>query len=229
MNLLLSVFFLACGPKKTDPEPPPVTEPPVEETVVEEPVVEEPEPEPEPQLESNVDLNATMTFADGTTKKAHIIRIERNKKFNGQEEWIDKPSKLRVELQRGKELKEVTFEEIQKITIKPTGKKKIDSDCNFESEYEPRLYYCKQATTSKAFLKDGTSWAISDDSLYKWRVYFEDQSNYDFWLKTHRVLEQEADVVGLNDSDTNNDLIAKLKEQLVNDITTTLMVQIEFE
>lgn len=229
MNLLLSVFFLACGPKKADPEPPPVTEPPVEETVVEEPVVEEPEPEPEPEIESNIDLNATMTFADGSTKKAHIIRIERNKKFNGQEEWLEKSSKLKLELQRGKELKEVSFEEIQKITIKPTGKEKNDSDCNFESEYEPRLYFCKQATTSKAFLKDGTSWAISDDSLYKWRVYFEDQSNYDFWLKTHRVLQQEESVVGLNDSDINNDLIAKLKEQMVNELTTTLMVQIEFE
>jgi hypothetical protein len=227
MTTLLSVFLLACGPKNTEPEQPPAMEAPPVEAPVEEPVVEEPEPEPD--IISNIDLNATFTFADGSSKKAHVVRVERNKKFNGKEEWLEKESKLKVELQRGKELKEVSFDEITKITIKPTGTTKNDNDCNFESNYEPRLYFCKQATTSKAFLKDGTSWAISDDSMYKWLFYFEDQSSQEFWLKTHRVIEQEESMVGLNDSDVNNDLIAKLKEQMVTELTTTLLVQIDFE
>lgn len=230
MNAFLYVFLLACGPKKTDTELPILLTPP-EEAPVEEPVAEEPEPEPEPEpeVESNIDLNATLTFADGSSKKAHIIRLERNKKFNGKDEWLDKASRLTIEISRGQELKEVSMEDVKKITIKPTGTKKNDSDCNFESEYEPRLYYCQQPTVSKVFLKDGTSWAVSDDSLYKWRVFFEDQSSYEFWLKTHRVLEQEESMVGLNDSDINNDLIGKLKEQMITEITTTMLVDIAFE
>jgi hypothetical protein len=216
---------LACGPKNTEPEQSPAIEVPPVEAPIEEPIIEESEPD----IVSNIDLNATFTFADGSTKKAHIIRVERNKKFNGKEEWLEKESKLKVELQRGKELKEVAFDEITKITVKPTGVTTKDNDCNFESNYEPRLYFCKQATISKAFLKDGTSWAISDDSLYKWQFYFEDQSTHQFWLKTHRVLEQEESMVGLNDSDVNNDLISKLKEQMVTELTTTLLVQIDFE
>ena len=231
MNAFIYVFLLACGPQKTEPEKPAVLTPPVEKPV-EVPVVEEPEPEPEPEpaVESNIDLNATLTFADGTSKKSHIIRMERNKKFNGKDEWLDKTSRLTLEIKRGKkETKEVSITDVQKITIKPTGTKKNDSDCNFESEYEPRLYYCQQPTISKVFLKDGTSWEISDDSLYKWRVFFEDQSSNEFWFKTHRVLEQEESMVGLNDSDVNNDLIGKLKEQMISEISSSMLVEIAFE
>ena len=59
--------------------------------------------------------------------------------------------------------------------------------------------------------------------------YFDDDTTQSFWLNTHRVLEQEEESVGMNDSDINNDLIAKLKEQLSTELTSTLVVEISFE
>ena len=142
-------------------------------------------------------------------------------------EWTDKKSRLSIEISKGSEIKEVDYSEIKKITIVPTSTKKNDSDCNFESDYEPRLYWCKQATKSKAYLKDGSVWSIDDK--YKWQFYFDDDSTQSFWLNTYRVLEQEEEAVGMNDSDINNDLIGKLKEQLAVELTSTMVVQINFE
>ena len=225
MNLSV-IFLLACGPKeptKTIPEA--VTPPPEEVAPPPEPTA--PEPPPEPEIESNADFNATFKLADGSSKSGHVIRLEKNKKYNGMGEWTDKKSRLSIEISKGSEIKEVDYSEIKKITIVPTSTKKNDSDCNFESDYEPRLYWCKQATKSKAYLKDGSVWSIDDK--YKWQFYFDDDSTQSFWLNTYRVLEQEEEAVGMNDSDINNDLIGKLKEQLAVELTSTMVVQINFE
>ena len=226
MNLL-AFFFLACGPKepaKTTPEV--VTPPPAEKPA--EPIIPEPvEEPPPPAIVSNADLNVTLTFADGSTKSGHVIRIEKNKKYNGMGEWREKKSRLTMELTRGNDLKDVQFSDLSKITIKPSSTKKADSDCNFESDYDPRLYWCKQATISKAFLKDGTSWKLEDQ--YKWKFYFEDESTSEFWVNTHRVLEQESGSVSITDSDINNDLIAKLQEQLATELSANMLVQIDIQ
>jgi len=232
MTTLLAFFLLACGGK--DPEknttPEVNTTPPVPEETVSEPEAA-PEPEEvvpeEPVIESNIELNVTLTMADGNTKKGKVIRVERNKKYNGLAEWLDKDSKLKIDLMRGKEYKTVALNEVTKITIKPVGKKLNDSDCNFESDYEPRLYFCKQPTTSKAFLPDGTSWEI--DNLYKWMFYFEDNSTTELWLSTHQVLEQEESSGTIGDNAVNNELIAKLKQQMVDELNSTHIVQIDFE
>ena len=231
MTALLSFFLLACGGKDPQPttDPDVNTAPPVPEEKVEPEPVPEPEeviPE-EPMVESNIDLNLTLTMADGSTKKGKVIRVERNKKYNGLEEWLDKESKLSIDLIRGKEYKTVTFNDLTKITIKPEGKGLNDSDCNFESNYEPLMYFCKQPTISKAFLTDGTSWQI--DNLYKWKFYFEDKSEMELWLSTHRVLEQEEFSGSIGDNSVNNELIAKLKQKMVDELNSTHIVRIDFE
>ena len=230
MTTLLSFFLLACGGKDPQPTTPEVdTTPPVpEEATTPEPVPEPEEVVPEePVIESNIELNVTLTMADGSTKKGKVIRVERNKKYNGLEEWIEKDSKLQVDLMRGKEYKSVALTDMTKITIKPTGKKLNDSECNFESNYEPIMYYCEQKTVSKAFLTDGTSWQI--DNLYKWKFYFEDKSEMEFWLSTHRVLEQEEFSGSIGDNSVNNELIAKLKQKMVDELNSTHIVRIDFE
>ena len=230
MTTLLSFFLLACGGKDPQPTTAEVdTTPPVpEETTAPEPVPEPEEVVPEePMIESNIELNITLTMADGSTKKGKVIRVERNKKYNGLEEWIEKDSKLKVDLMRGKEYKSVALTDMTKITIKPKGKELNDSECNFESDYEPIMYFCKQPTISKAFLADGTSWQI--DNLYKWKFYFEDKSEMEFWLSTHRVLEQEEFSGSIGDNSVNNELIAKLKQKMVDELNSTHIVRIDFE
>lgn len=226
-GIFLSTLFFACGskePAKTAPIP--KEEPPQEEPAQIEPEVpEEPEPEPDPGIESNVDFKATLTFADGSTKSGRVVRVERNEKYNGMGNWIEKERKLKVDLTAGSEFLQAPWSDIKKIVIKPTSTRKKDSDCNFESDYDPRLYFCKQTTKSTAITNDGKKWGI--DNKYKWRFYFEDESNTDFWIQTFRVMEQEEGNVRLTDSNVNHDLIGKLKETMSTALQSTMLVQID--
>ena len=230
LSLFIYSLLLACGskePPKTDPIPkeePPVVEEPAQPEEVAEP---EAPVEPEPMIESNVDINVTLTFADGSTKAGRVIRVERNEKYNGMGGWLDTERKLKVDLTAGSEFLQAPWADVKKITIKPTSTNKKNSDCNFESDYTPRLYFCKQTTTSTATTKDGKKWEV--DNKYKWRFTFEDESNTDFWIQTFRVLEQEDGNVRLTDSNVNHDLIGKLKETLATAMKSTMLVQIDIE
>ena len=163
-------IMIACGPKEA---PPAVVEPPIQNTAapVEEEIVAEPAEEPIPTFPSNVDLQISLTYADGTTKNGHLIRIERSERFYGTDDgiWLDSDKKIKLELSTSSGgWQQTPWTDISKIKVSPG---KVDFNCEYSSEWNPWMYACAVKTISTATTKDGKKWDV--DSKFKWRFYIE--------------------------------------------------------
>lgn len=212
-SMLLTLSF-ACGEKKAAVE---IPTPPLEEVVEEvvEPVaeevpVEEIAPEPDPKPVSNVDFNTTLTFSDGTSVSGHVIRVERSSDFYGMKEWYDKESRLTIFAESGSTAKDLSWTEIKSISVSP---KSGDISCVYESAWSPWLYICTNKTNTSLVDAEGTKWGV--DSKNKWRFFFEDETEVEFWIQNYRALEQDSVEIELGmEAYENPELYAALQNEV---------------
>ena len=231
--MILLFFTLACGPKKESQTAPNMEEvsttpPPSTDEIAEENV--EPPPSAFP---SNVNFQAVVTFADGTTKEGHVIRLERSETFEGTDDrtWFEDEKKLRVELSNSSGGWQQTFwKDILEINISVP---RFNPTCLYSSDWMPWLYSCSVTTKSTAKTKDGQVWSV--DTKYKYKMYFEteDPQNPEeiaFWINTHRSIKQDEKVVSLGDPNPeNHNLYLQLQKQLQSEISTTMVTKIVFK
>lgn len=213
MSSMLLTLVFACGEKKTEVEVATPPSAPVEEVVeapIEEPV-EEPMPEPEPKPEPNADFNATLTFSDGTTKSGHVIRVEASTDSYGMKDWLDSESRLTIFAEAGSTAKDLSWNEIKSISIAP---KSSDINCVYESDWSPWLYVCTKKTTTSLVDAEGKKWGAN--ATNKWRFYFDDDTDIEFWIQNIRAMQQDTVEVQLGmDAYENPDLYAQLRNEVV--------------
>ena len=221
MSSMLLTLVFACGEKKTEVEvatPPTPVEEVVESTTEEqaEPV-EEAMPEPEPKPEPNADFNASLTFSDGTTKSGHVIRVEASTDSYGMKDWLDSDSRLTIFAEAGSTAKDLSWNEIKSVSVSP---KSSNIDCVYESDWSPWLYVCTKKTTTSLIDSEGKKW--SGNATNKWRFYFDDDTEIEFWIQNIRAMQQDTVEVGLGmDAYENPDLYAQLR----NDVTEIVYVK----
>ena len=212
MSSMLLTLVFACGEKKTEVEVATPPAAPVEEVVeapVEEPV-EEPMPEPEPKPEPNADFNATLTFSDGTTKSGHVIRVEASTDSYGMKDWLDSESRLTIFAEAGSTAKDLAWNEIKSISIAP---KSSDINCVYESDWSPWLYVCTKKTTTSLVDAEGKKW--SANATNKWRFYFDDDTDTEFWIQNIRAMQQDTVEVQLGmDAYENPELYSQLRNEV---------------
>ncbi len=226
-TLILTALLVACGPKKA------TTEEPVEPANTAAPAVapeteEEPEPEPEPvALANNANLQVTITFANGTAKSGHVVRIERSEDFFADTGWTMAEEELRISADGGSEYKKLTWKEVSNIAVKP-GTIPADVSCLYDSDFSPWMYDCTLNTTATLTDTSGKRWTV--DNRHKWRLTFDDDSSVEFWLKKHSARQQDAAVVDLDtENPENRDLYIQLQQQLREDVKGDLVVSIRVQ
>jgi hypothetical protein len=212
LNSVLLSLVVACGEKNTAVEVATPPTPPVEEVVeapVEEPeAIEEPMPEPKP--EPNSDFNTTLTFSDGTTKSGHVIRVERSSDFYGMKEWYDSESRLTIFAEAGSSAKDLMWTEVKSITVAP---KSGDISCVYESDWSPWLYICTNKTTTSLVDGEGKKWGV--DAKNKWKFYFDDDTEVEFWIQNIRAMQQDTVEVQLGmDAYENPEIYAQLRNEV---------------
>lgn len=212
MSSMLLTLTFACGEKKTEVEvatPPSASVEEIVEAPVEE-VAEEPMPEPEPKPEPNADFNTTLTFSDGTTKSGHVIRIEASTDSYGMKDWLDSDSRLTIFAESGSTAKDLAWNEIKSISISP---KSSTINCVYESDWSPWLYVCTKKTTTSLIDSEGKKWTAN--ATNKWRFYFDDDTEIEFWIQNIRAMQQDTVEVELGmDAYENPDLYAQLRNEV---------------
>ena len=182
------------------------------------------EPEPEPELPSNADFNATVSHADGSSTSGHVRRVERSEGWYGEKGWTDKAAKVTVTLEgNGTEI-ESEWKDIKSVTIKYGAK--ADIDCQFDSEYTPIMYMCVLKSTGTVSHTDGKSWTAGN--RHKWRFLFDDGTVEEFWIKKLPEREQEAGNAEIGDgSQQNYALYEKLQKQVLERAGSSAVTKIE--
>ena len=213
MSSMLLTLVFACGEKKTEVE---VATPPTEpvEEVVEVPVDDADEPVeelmPEPKPEPNADFNTTLTFSDGTSKSGHVIRVEASTDSYGMKDWLDSESRLTIFAEAGSTAKDLAWNEIKSISIVP---KSNATNCVYESDWSPWLYVCTKKTTTSLIDSEGKKW--SANATNKWRFFFDDDTEVEFWIQNIRALQQDTIEVELGmDAYENPDLYTQLRNEV---------------
>ena len=170
------------------------------EEVVEEvsPTVEEaPPPPPEP----NADFQATLVFADGTTKQGTWSVLSESSDWYAEDGWVDSGSKADLlSLESGDNAEDVTWEQIGAIDIRYG--RTSDVDCQYDSTFNPWMYMCVLKSTPTIRTTDGKSWTTT--ARHKWKFTFADESEVAFYLYKLPNREQDTEEVGFGDSDRQN-------------------------
>jgi len=181
-------------------------------------------PEPEPELPSNADFNATVSHADGTTTAGHVKRVERSEGWYGEKGWTDKAAKITVTLEgNGTEI-ESEWKDIKSVSIKYGSK--ADIDCQFDSEYTPIMYMCVLQSTGTVSHSDGKTWTAGN--RHKWRFHFDDGTVEEFWIKKLPEREQESGTAEIGDgSEQNYELYEKLQKQVLDRAGSSAVTNIE--
>ncbi|MCB9777206.1 MAG: hypothetical protein H6742_01415 [Alphaproteobacteria bacterium] len=219
---LYALIFTASAGKKsktTEEAPPPPPPPAVEEDAADDEAMDEATPEEPPApapVVPNVDLTVTLTFGDGSSKAGHVVRIERSEDFYGEEGWLDDAKKLVVEGEAGTTLEMKPWATIKSVTVTP-GKVPADVSCTYSTEMTPWMYDCTLKTPTKMVTSDGKTWTVAN--RHKWRFFFDDDTEVEFWLAKHSAREQDETVVDIyTENPENYDLYAKLQERLKNEV-----------
>ncbi len=212
LSSMLWMLSIGCGEKKTEVEVATPVEAPVEvvEEVVEEIVEEVPMPDPKPV--SNVDFNATINFSDGSSKSGHVIRVEVSSDFYGMKDWLDKESRLTLFAESGSTAKDLAWTEIKSISVSP---KSGDINCVYESDWMPWLYICTNKTNTSLVDLEGKKWGV--DAKNKWKFYFDDEEEVEFWIQNYRALQQDTVEVELGmEAYENPELYSQLQNEVKN-------------
>lgn len=209
-SMLLSLVF-ACGEKKSEVEVAAPVAPVEEAPIVEEPApVEEPMPVEDPKPEPNADFNTTLTFSDGTTKSGHVIRVERSSDLYGMKDWHDSESRLTIFVESGSTAKDLAWTEVRSVSVSPRSG---DINCVYESDWSPWLYICTNKTNTSVVDAEGKKWGV--DAKNKWRFYFDDDTEAEFWIQNIRALQQDTVEIQLGmDAYENPELYAQLRNEV---------------
>jgi hypothetical protein len=179
---------------------------------------EAPTPELALHKADNADLTVTLTFADGTSKKGHVRRIEVSKDWYGETEWSDSAARLTVTLEAAGSETELTWAELSSVSIIPKSVSK-DASCTYDSGYTPWMYTCELATTATARAKDGRRFVVADH--HKWRFVFDDDTQQEFWIYKLPAREQDEGGVEFGlDHGENYAIYGNLQQQLRSDVRT---------
>ncbi len=179
---------------------------------------EAPTPELAPRKPDNADLNVTLTFADGTTKKGHVRRIEVSKDWYGETEWSDAAGRLTITLEAAGSEAELTWAELSSVSITPKSVSR-DASCTYDSGYTPWMYTCELATTATARARDGRRFAVADH--HKWRFVFDDDTQQEFWIYKLPARQQDEGGVEFGlDHGENYAIYGNLQQQLRSDVRT---------
>ena len=228
--LLTLLLAVGCGGKKAPPEAAAAPASPPASAAAPTPA-----PPPEPEVDeppappaSNIDLNVTMRFADGSVKTGHVKRVERSTDFFGEEDWDDSGRKLVIEAEAGTVAKDLPWTQVKSVSVF-AGRVPADVSCTYNTEYTPWMYDCTLTTTGKVVDTTGKTWTISNRN--KWRFTFSDDSTVEFWLYKYAARQQDDHVVDLDTTNPENlDLYAKLQGDLrqavkSKDFVTSIQVQ----
>jgi hypothetical protein len=221
---LLLCFTLACGPKKS---PTPAVSgdtpnAPAESVPTTTPVLE-PEPEPEPALVPNADFQATLSFADGSTKSGHVVRIERGEDFFADKGWTDRASRLTLGLEQGDEAIDADWSSVKTIDIRYA--RTTDIDCLYDSTFNPWMYMCVLKSSPSIRTTDGKSWTST--SRHKWKFTFEDESTVEFYVyKLPNRIQDDKEVEFGGAESQNFALYKQLQDGLVEILKTTAIKRI---
>ena len=220
---LSALLLIACGPKKA-PESPVAPAPETTEA----PPAPEPEPEPEPVvIANNADLQVTITYASGTTKSGHVVRVERSQDWYGDTGWTMQQDDLRISADGGSEYKKLTWQEVGNISVK-AGSIPGDVDCFYDSDFSPWMYDCTIAATGTLTDTSGKRWTV--DNRHKWRLTFDDDTEAEFWLKKHSARQQDDAVVDLDTTNPENyELYTRLQQQLRSDLAENMVMSIRVQ
>ena len=179
---------------------------------------EAPTPDLAPRKPDNADLNVTLTFADGTTKKGHVRRVEVSKDWYGETEWSDATGRLTITLEAAGSETELTWADLSSVRIVPKSVSK-DASCTYDSGYTPWMYTCELATTATARAKDGRRFAVADH--HKWRFVFDDDTQQEFWIYKLPARQQDEGGVEFGlDHGENYAIYGNLQQQLRSDVRT---------
>lgn len=178
-----------------------------------------------PAVVSNVALKVSLTTTGGKSKSGNVIRIERGEDIYGEKGWLDDEKSLKFYVESDKETKKITWPEVKTISIKVVNAK--DIDCLYSSDYTPWMYECGVKLTAQLTTKDGKRYTA--DSGHKWRFFFDDGTESEFWLKRHYSHQQDDRPVQLGDDTENRALYmalqTELKAELKSSLTKTISVK----
>jgi len=218
--MFISLGFLAgCG-KKAPPVPAAQPEPAPAAVAA-----ADPEPEPEPEAapapsagpSTNVDLQITLTRADGARHAGHVRLVERSTDWYGEEDWTSAASDVRLQVEGAGGESKAAWKDLRKLTV-TIAKVSEASDCSYDSNYTPWMYDCTLRNLGQAVTTDGKTWTITD--RYKWRLTFDDGSSEEFWLSKHPARQQDETAVGLDSVGENYDLYIGLQDRLREEAKT---------
>lgn len=230
MRRFVPILFLALiaakGGKKGEPAPAPEPTPaPAPAPVEEAPPAEAPPAEPE--AVRNADFNATLTYADGSTKGGHVKGVERTTDFYGDEGWTTEEGKLKLTVEAAGTEKQVAWKDVKSISITP-GKITDDVDCTYSSDFTPWMYECTLRTTAAVTLKDGSKGEITNRHM--WRFTLDDGTKVEFSVYKYVAREQDSKVVEFGDESTENfALYTRLQDKLRSDVKTALVKTITIQ
>jgi hypothetical protein len=180
-----------------------------------------PEPEPEPVPEpaetppsarpKNADFNATIAWADGSSTKGHVVRVERTEDWYGEQGFTDDANKLKVTLEGGGTEVEKGWNEIRQVDI--TYGDKTAVDCSYDSAFTPTMYMCTLRATTKVKTADGKLWEGADP--HKWLFVLEGGETSEFFLFKLPARRQEEEVPSLGTVTENTALYEALQTELM--------------
>jgi hypothetical protein len=210
LALSLEGSALAKKPKPAPPAPVPAPAPAP---------APEPEPEPVPEPETpptarphNADFGTVITWADGSSSKGHVVRVERTEDWYGEQGYTDDPNKLKVTLEGGGTEVEKGWNEIRQVDI--TYGDKTAVDCSYDSAFTPTMYMCTLRTTTKVKTADGKIWDGVD--RHKWMFVLEGGETPSFFLSKLPARRQEEEVPSLGTVTENTALYEALQTELMS-------------
>ncbi len=209
---LLVLPLSAMAGKKDKNEPVPAPAPAPAPSV--EPAAPPPAPEPvaEAPPANNADIRVDMTFADGTKKAGHVVRIERATDWYGETGWETSGAKTTLTLEGDGTEVEKPWSEMKEVTVAYGTKDSID--CFFESNFDPPMYTCTLKTTAAAKDKAGKSFAVTTRN--KWRFTFDDGSSVEFFVSKLPNRLPDDQQVDLKSANTENQaLYQRLQDEVL--------------
>jgi len=165
-----------------------------------------------PAVESNTSFKASMTFADGHHVEGTVIRVERGEDVFAEKGWVDKATKLLVELEGNGTAADKPWTDISTLDIKYGARG--DVDCLYESEFAPWMYTCTLKTTSTAKTVDGKTWEVT--GRHKWKFTLSDGQVVEFFAYKLPARRQDSEQGGPGSEETENaKLYAELQAEVV--------------
>lgn len=227
MKIVLLSLLVACGPKKAPEAPAAAAVADAAPAAVAPPPPPEPEPEPEPEPPPeivNADFNVKITKANGQVVEGHVKRVERSSDIYGEEGWLTEAKEVKFAGESSDEYRKLAWSEVKSLSMKVASMS--DVSCVYDSNFTPWMYDCTLKMPTTVVTTDGKTYQA--DTLKKWRLVLDDNTEVEFWMKKHRAHQQDDKRVDLDTTNPENyDLYGVLQKRLREERAGDLVVKIE--